>query len=47
VIFYAASAGLARLLLALEWWYIIEGPIRAGDDLDPRIARLSRIFLVR
>jgi uncharacterized membrane protein len=39
VIFYAASVGLARLLLALEWWYIMEGPIRTGDDLDPRIAR--------
>jgi uncharacterized membrane protein len=39
VIFYAAFVGLARLLLALEWWYIIEGPIRTGDDLDPRIAR--------
>ncbi len=39
VIFYAASLGLARLLLALEWWYIMEGPIRTGDDLNPRIAR--------
>jgi hypothetical protein len=34
-----AYYGLARLLLALKWWYIIEGPIRTGDDLDPRIAR--------
>jgi uncharacterized membrane protein len=39
VIFYAASVGLARLLLALEWWYIIKGPIRTSDDLDQRLAR--------
>ena len=39
VIFYAASVGLARLLLALEWLYIIKGPIRTADDLDQRLAR--------
>ena len=27
VIFYAASLGLARLLLAVVWWYIVAGPI--------------------
>ena len=36
---YAASVGLARLLLALEWWYIIKGPIKTSDDLDHRLAR--------
>jgi uncharacterized membrane protein len=39
VIVYAASVGLAQLLLALEWWYIIKGPIRTSDDLDSRLAR--------
>ena len=39
VIFYAASVGLARLLLALEWLYIIKSPIRTADDLDQRLAR--------
>ena len=39
VIVYAASVGLARLLLALEWWYIIKGPIKTSDDLDHRLAR--------
>jgi uncharacterized membrane protein len=39
VIFYAACVGLARLLLAIEWWYIIKGPIRTSDDLDRRLAR--------
>ena len=38
VIFYAASVGLARLLLALEWWYIVSGPIRTSDELDSRLA---------
>jgi uncharacterized membrane protein len=38
VIFYAASLGLARLLLALVWWYIVSGPIRTSDDLDRRLA---------
>ena len=38
VIFYAASLGLARLLLALVWWYVVSGPIRTSDDLDPRLA---------
>jgi hypothetical protein len=41
VIFYAVSVGLARLLLALEWWYIIKGPIRTSDDLDSRLARYN------
>jgi uncharacterized membrane protein len=41
VIFYAASVGLARLVLALEWWYIIKGPIRTSDDLDSRLARYN------
>ena len=39
VIFYASSVGLARLLLALEWFYIIKGPIRTGEELDGRMAR--------
>jgi uncharacterized membrane protein len=39
VIFYAASVGLARLLLALEWIYIIKGPIRTTENLDQRLAR--------
>jgi len=39
VIFYAASVGLARLLLALEWVYITRGPIRTTEDLDQRLAR--------
>ena len=39
VIFYAASLGMARLLLAVVWWYIVAGPIRTGDDLDPGLAR--------
>jgi uncharacterized membrane protein len=43
VIFYAASVGLARLLLALEWVYIINGPIQNGDDLDQRLARFHLI----
>jgi len=38
VIFYAASLGLARLLLALVWWYIVSGPIQTSDDLDPGLA---------
>lgn len=38
VIFYAASLGLARLLLALVWWYIVSGPIRTSDELDRRLA---------
>ena len=43
MIFYAASVGLARLLLALEWVYIINGPIQNGDDLDQRLARFHLI----
>ncbi len=39
VIFYAASLGMARLLLAVVWWYIVAGPIRTGSDLDPGLAR--------
>ena len=39
VIFYAASLGMARLLLAVVWWYIVAGPIRTGDELDPGLAR--------
>jgi uncharacterized membrane protein len=39
VIVYAASLGMARLLLAVVWWYIVAGPIRTGDELDPGLAR--------
>jgi uncharacterized membrane protein len=39
VIFYAASVGLARLLLSVEWLYIIKGPIRTSEELDGRLAR--------
>jgi uncharacterized membrane protein len=39
VIFYAASLGMARLLLAVVWWYIVAGPILTGDELDPGMAR--------
>jgi uncharacterized membrane protein len=38
VIFYAACLGLARLLLALVWWYVVSGPIRTSDDLDRGLA---------
>ena len=38
VIFYAASMALARLLLALVWWYVFRGPIRTSDDLDRELA---------
>jgi uncharacterized membrane protein len=38
VIFYAASLALARLLLALVWWYVFSGPIRTSDDLDRGLA---------
>ena len=38
VIFYAASLGVARLLLALMWWYVVSGPIRTSDDLDRGLA---------
>jgi uncharacterized membrane protein len=41
VIFYAASLGLARLLLALVWWYVVSGPIRTSDDLDPGLANFT------
>lgn len=34
----AASFGLAWLLLAVVWWYVVSGPIRTGGDLDPGIA---------
>jgi uncharacterized membrane protein len=39
VIVYAASVGLARLLLALVWWYVVNGPIRISDELDPGLAK--------
>ena len=39
VIVYAASLGMARLLLAVVWWYIVAGPIRTGEELDPGLAR--------
>ena len=39
VIVYAASLVMARLLLAVVWWYIVAGPILTGDDLDPGLAR--------
>ena len=39
VIFYAASLGMARLLLAVVWWYIVAGPILTGEELDPGLAR--------
>jgi uncharacterized membrane protein len=38
VIFYAASLGVARLLLALVWWYVVSGPIRTSDELDRGLA---------
>jgi uncharacterized membrane protein len=38
VIFYAASLGMARLLLAMVWWYVVSGPIRTSDDLDRGLA---------
>lgn len=39
VIFYAASLGLARLLLAVVWWYVVSGPIQTTDELDPGLAK--------
>jgi len=39
VIFYAVSLALARLLLALVWWYVSSGPIRISDELDRGLAR--------
>ena len=39
VIVYAASLGMARLLLAVVWWYIVAGPILTGEELDPGLAR--------
>jgi uncharacterized membrane protein len=39
VIFYAASLALARLLLALVWWYVFSGPIRTSDELDRGLAK--------
>jgi uncharacterized membrane protein len=38
VIFYASSLALARLLLALVWWYVFIGPIRTSDELDRGMA---------
>jgi len=38
IIFYAASLALARLLLALVWWYVFSGPIRTSDELDRGLA---------
>jgi uncharacterized membrane protein len=38
VIFYAASLGMTRLLLAMVWWYVVSGPIRTSDDLDRGLA---------
>ena len=43
VIFYAASLALARLLLALVWWYIFSGPIRTSDELDQELAKVHLI----
>jgi len=37
--FYAVSLALARLLLALVWWYVSSGPIRISDELDRGLAR--------
>lgn len=39
VIFYAVSLALARLLLALVWWYVFSGPIRTSDELDHGLAK--------
>ncbi len=39
VVVYAASLGLARLLLAVVWWYATSGPILLSDDLDRGLAR--------
>lgn len=39
VIVYAASVGLARLLLAVVWWYVVNGPIRTNDELDHGLAK--------
>lgn len=39
VAFYAASLGVARLLLAVVWWYVVSGPIRTSDDLDHGLAK--------
>jgi hypothetical protein len=39
VIFYAVSLALARLLLALVWWYVFSGPIRISDELDRGLAK--------
>ena len=39
VIVYAASLGMARLLLAVVWWYVVAGPILTGEELDPGMAR--------
>lgn len=39
VIVYAASVGLARLLLAVVWSYIFYGPIRTNDELDHGLAK--------
>jgi uncharacterized membrane protein len=41
VIFYAASLGMVRLLLAVVWWYVISGPIRTSADLDDRLAKFN------
>ena len=38
VIFYAACLALARLLLALVWWYVFSGPIQTSDELDRGLA---------
>ncbi len=38
VIVYAVSVGLARLLLAVVWWYAGRGSIRLSDDLDQETA---------
>jgi uncharacterized membrane protein len=48
VIFYAASLALARLLLALVWWYVFSGPIRTSDELDRELVRfhLLRSFAI-
>jgi uncharacterized membrane protein len=41
VIFYAASLGMVRLLLAVVWWYVISGPIRTSAELDRGLARFN------
>ena len=44
VVVYAASLGLARLLLAFVWWYVLSGPIELSGEIDQGV---SRYHLVR